>query len=105
MAWRQFTILYEKDDALSRLQKILWQHGPKDAPVTVRQLKPTYVKHSKEPNYRPLLKEVAKSSDFNVIIDAEPENLETIVKQMHEVKLLGDYYNYFFTALVIILIP
>ncbi|XP_074099240.1 glutamate receptor ionotropic, kainate 2 isoform X2 [Cotesia typhae] len=99
MAWRQFTILYEKDDALSRLQKILWQHGPKDAPVTVRQLKPTYVKHSKEPNYRPLLKEVAKSSDFNVIIDAEPENLETIVKQMHEVKLLGDYYNYFFTAL------
>ncbi|CAG5093934.1 Similar to GRIK2: Glutamate receptor ionotropic, partial [Cotesia congregata] len=99
MSWRQFTILYEKDDALSRLQKILWQHGPKDAPVTIRQLKPTYAKHSNEPNYRPLLKEVAKSSDFNVIIDAEPENLETIVKQMHEVKLLRDYYNYFITAL------
>ncbi|CAD6205044.1 GSCOCG00003115001-RA-CDS [Cotesia congregata] len=100
MSWRQFTILYEKDDALSRLQKILWQHGPKDAPVTIRQLKPTYAKHSNEPNYRPLLKEVAKSSDFNVIIDAEPENLETIVKQMHEVKLLRDYYNYFITALL-----
>ncbi|XP_057319643.1 glutamate receptor ionotropic, kainate 2-like [Microplitis mediator] len=99
MSWRQFTILYETDDGLSRLQKLLWKHGPKDSPVTVRQMKPTYEKYSSEPNYRPLLKEVAKSTDFNVIIDADPEHFTTIVKQMHEVKLLRDYYNYFITSL------
>lgn len=38
MAWRSFTIIYENDDGLVRLQEVLKGHGPRDSPITVRQL-------------------------------------------------------------------
>ncbi|XP_034944392.1 glutamate receptor ionotropic, kainate 2-like isoform X2 [Chelonus insularis] len=99
MSWLQYTVVYETDDGLSRLQKALWKHGPTNFPITVRQLKPTYDKSTHEPDYRPLLKEVANSTDFSIIFDVEPENLWSILKQAQEVKLLKDYYNYIITCL------
>lgn len=100
MNWKEFTAIYETDDGLSRLHKLLMKHGPKDLPITVRQLKPSYDIKTNEPNYRPLLKEVANSTSFNVILDVKPENLLIILKQAGEVKLLKDYYNYIITCLV-----
>jgi glutamate receptor, ionotropic, invertebrate len=38
MGWKSFTVLYQRDDALVRLQEVLKDHGPQDAPITVRQL-------------------------------------------------------------------
>ncbi|XP_015112728.1 glutamate receptor ionotropic, kainate 2 [Diachasma alloeum] len=97
--WPQFTVLYETDDGLSRLQKLLEKHGPQDFPVTIRQLNPSYDKLTNEPDYRPLLKEVANSSDFNVILDVTPPNIKKVIQQAHEVKLLQDYYHYLITDL------
>lgn len=38
MAWKTFTIIYENDDGLVRLQEVLKGHSPRDNPITVRQL-------------------------------------------------------------------
>ena len=38
MAWKTFTIIYENDEGLVRLQEVLKVHGPRDNPITVRQL-------------------------------------------------------------------
>lgn len=38
MAWKTFTIVYENDEGLVRLQEVLKVHGPRDNPITVRQL-------------------------------------------------------------------
>lgn len=100
MNWQQYTIIYETDNGLSRLQKALMRHGPNNYPITIRQLKPTYDKYH-QPDYRPLLKEIANSTVYNVIIDIEPGKLLTILKQAEEVKLLRDYYNYIITCLVL----
>ncbi|XP_015124600.1 glutamate receptor ionotropic, kainate 2 [Diachasma alloeum] len=97
--WTQFTVLYETNDGLSRLQKLLENHGPKDFPVTIRQLNPSYDKLTNEPDYRTLLKEVANSSDFNIILDVRPHNIKRIIEQARQVKLLEDYYHYLITDL------
>ncbi|XP_015124611.1 glutamate receptor ionotropic, kainate 2-like [Diachasma alloeum] len=99
MHWTQFTVLYETNDGLSRLQKLLEKHGPKDFPVTIRQLNPSYDKLTNEPDYRPLLKEVANSSDFNIILDVRPHNIKRIIEQAREVKMLQEYWHYLVTDL------
>lgn len=92
MQWRNFVVIYENDDGLSRLQKTLTLKRKKDNPITVRQL-------NKEPNYYSMLKEI-NSLSVNVIIDVEPQNLIRVLKQAKEVKLLSDYSNFIITYLV-----
>jgi ionotropic kainate glutamate receptor 2 len=36
--WRSFTIIYESNEGLVRLQELLKAHGPSEFPITVRQL-------------------------------------------------------------------
>ncbi|XP_063986144.1 glutamate receptor ionotropic, kainate 2-like isoform X2 [Diachasmimorpha longicaudata] len=97
--WTQFTVLYETNDGLSRFQNLLENHGPNDFPVTIRQLNPSYDKLTNEPDYRPLLKEIANSSDFNLIIDVMPDKIKRIIEQAREVKILQEYWHYLFTGL------
>ncbi|XP_063986137.1 glutamate receptor ionotropic, kainate 2-like isoform X2 [Diachasmimorpha longicaudata] len=97
--WTQFTVLYETNDGLSRLQKLLEKHGPKDFPVTIRQLNPIYDKLTNESDYRPLLKEIANSSDFNILLDVSPTNIKRVIDHARQVNLLEEYYHYLITDL------
>lgn len=36
--WRSFTIIYETNEGLVRLQELLKAHGPSEFPIAVRQL-------------------------------------------------------------------
>ncbi|KAF7387255.1 hypothetical protein HZH68_012932 [Vespula germanica] len=36
--WKSFTIIYENNEGLVRLQELLKAHGPSEFPITVRQL-------------------------------------------------------------------
>lgn len=40
MKWKTYTIVYEDDDGLVRLQEVLKNHGPTDEPVTLKRLGP-----------------------------------------------------------------
>lgn len=55
--WKSFTIIYENNDGLVRLQELLKAHGPSKFPITVRQL-------SDSGDYR-LIK---KKNNFNLIL-------------------------------------
>jgi glutamate receptor, ionotropic, invertebrate len=36
--WKTFTIVYETDEGLVRIQELLKAHGPTEFPIAVRQL-------------------------------------------------------------------
>lgn len=40
MHWKTYTIIYENDDGLVRLQEVLKTHKGDDSPVTVKKLQP-----------------------------------------------------------------
>ncbi|XP_034239452.1 glutamate receptor ionotropic, kainate 2-like [Thrips palmi] len=91
MAWKTFTIVYEDDDGLFRLQEVLKAHGPQDSPVTLRRL-------GEGPDYRPLLKEIQNSSETRILLDVSADRLLDIFHQARQVKLMGDYISYLVTS-------
>ncbi|KAF4524939.1 hypothetical protein B566_EDAN013902, partial [Ephemera danica] len=93
MGWRSFTLIYQHDDALIRLQEVLKNHDPSDAPVTVRQLDPNTDDH------RPLLKQILASSESHIILDCDTDKIQEILRQASEVKMLGAYLGYLITSL------
>ncbi|XP_012273732.1 glutamate receptor ionotropic, kainate 2 [Orussus abietinus] len=90
--WRQFTAIYKTQDGLSRIQDALLLHGPQDFPVSILHL-------GDGPDYRHLLKDVASSNKFNIIVDVENPYITDVLRQAREVKLFEDYYNYIITDL------
>ncbi|KAL0124437.1 hypothetical protein PUN28_006343 [Cardiocondyla obscurior] len=94
MKWRNFAAIYENDEGLSRIQKILTLKGDKDIPLThmVQRL-------NKGPDYRSVLKEIRFLSIQNIVIDVEPQNIMKVLYQAKEVKLLTDYSHFVITYL------
>ncbi|KAE8737789.1 hypothetical protein FOCC_FOCC016738, partial [Frankliniella occidentalis] len=99
MAWKTFTIVYEDDEGLFRLQEVLKAHGPSDSPVTLRRLGegPDYRQVTKS---RPLLKEIQNSTETRILLDVSADKLMDIFYQAKQVKLMSDYISYLVTSLV-----
>ena len=76
MDWKSFTIIYENDEGLVRLQEVLKRHGPGDPPITVRQLGPG-------PDYRQV-QSVSVIGGFKV--SAEKPNLIMVFALVPKVK-------------------
>lgn len=71
--------------ALMRLQDILQIVGPEDnTPVMVRKLDDNL-------DFRPLLKEIEKSGETNIIVDCQISNILELFRQANEVKMMEDY--------------
>ncbi|KAJ1521640.1 hypothetical protein ONE63_003287 [Megalurothrips usitatus] len=92
MAWKTFTIIYEDDEGLFRLQEVLKAHGPGDDPITVRRL-------GEDLDYRPLLKEIQNSTETRVILDVAADKLVDLFRQARQVNMMGDYISYLATSL------
>lgn len=76
--WRSFTIIYETNEGLVRLQELLKAHGPSEFPITVRQL-------SDSGDYRPLLKQIKNSAESHIVLG----------KNFHDsLFLMGTFINY-----------
>lgn len=82
--WKSFTIIYEDNNSLMRLQDILQIHNPEDSPVTVRQL-------GDESDYKPLLKEIYYSGESRILLDCSADKVVEILRQAAEVRLLEEY--------------
>lgn len=93
MSWTNYVIIYENDEGLSRVQKILTLERQKDSFVSIRQL-------GEGPDYRSVLKEIQSMKVYNIIIDIDPRKIVDVLSQAKEVKLLADYYNFIITYLV-----
>ncbi|XP_011170993.1 glutamate receptor ionotropic, kainate 2 [Solenopsis invicta] len=92
--WQNFAAIYETNEGLSRLQKVLTIKGDRNNPVThtVRQL-------NEGSDHRSMLKEIRSLGICNVIIDVEPEKIMKVLSQAKEVRLLSDYCYFILTYL------
>lgn len=88
-----FTLIYEHEDSLQRLQDVLQVHGPHDSPVTVRQLERDAVDHQS------LLKEVYLSGETHIVLDCSPAKLAEVLRQAAGVKMMQEYQTYLITAM------
>ncbi|XP_039444808.1 glutamate receptor ionotropic, kainate 2 [Culex pipiens pallens] len=91
-SWKSFTIIYDSDEGLMRLKDVLQIHGPNDNPITVRQI-------DDDPDYRPLLKDIASSGESHIILEVHPDKILEILRQAKEVKMLEEYQSYIITSL------
>lgn len=90
--WKTFTIIYEDDYSLMRLQNILQLHGPRDSPIVLRQL-------SDDGDYKPMLKEIASLGETRIVLDCAIDKVLDVLDQAFVVKMLGEYQSYFITTL------
>ncbi|KAL1131739.1 hypothetical protein AAG570_011352, partial [Ranatra chinensis] len=97
MDWKSYSIIYEDDDALIRLQEVLKAH--KGALTSEGYVPFTVWKLQDNQDYRPLLKEIQMSSETHIVLDCSTENIMTILSQAKEVNMMGDYHSYILTSL------
>ncbi|EZA54440.1 Glutamate receptor, ionotropic kainate, partial [Ooceraea biroi] len=90
--WKSFTIIYDSNDGLVRLQELLKAHGPSEFPITVRQL-------SEGSEYRPLLKQIKNSAESHIVLDCSTERIYDVLKQAQQIGMMSDYHSYLITSL------
>nr|UTN00866.1 ionotropic receptor [Semanotus bifasciatus] len=90
--WKSYTVIYENDDGLLRLQGALNQRNPTDPPVIFRKL-------GEKTSYRSVLKEIKSSAAQHFILDCSVDHILDILREAKELKLLLEYYSYILTNL------
>ncbi|XP_043469345.1 glutamate receptor ionotropic, kainate 2 isoform X3 [Leptopilina heterotoma] len=90
--WKSFTIIYENNEGLVRLQELLKAHGPSEFPITVRQL-------GEGPNYRELLKQIKNSAESHIVLDCSTEKIYDVLKQAQQIGMMTDYHSYLISSL------
>ncbi|XP_063242515.1 glutamate receptor ionotropic, kainate 2 [Bacillus rossius redtenbacheri] len=90
--WKSFTIIYENNEGLVRLQELLKAHGPSELPVAVRQL-------GEGSDYRPLLKQIKNSAESHIVLDCSTERIYDVLKQAQQIGMMSDYHSYLITSL------
>ncbi|KAK9498544.1 hypothetical protein O3M35_003153 [Rhynocoris fuscipes] len=90
--WKSFTIIYESNEGLVRLQELLKAHGPSDFPIAVRQL-------PEGNDYRPLLKQIKNSAESHIVLDCSTDKIYNVLKQAQQIGMMSDYHSYLITSL------
>ncbi|RZF32680.1 hypothetical protein LSTR_LSTR004108 [Laodelphax striatellus] len=90
--WKSFTIIYENNEGLVRLQELLKAHGPSGCPITVRQL-------GEGSDYRPLLKQIKNSAESHIVLDCSTDRIYNVLKQAQQIGMMSDYHSYLITSL------
>lgn len=90
--WKTFTIIYEDDFGLMRMQNIIQMNDPNGSPIMVRQL-------SDDGDYKPMFKEIASHSETHIILDCSIDKITEVLKQAREVKMFGIYQSYIITTI------
>lgn len=90
--WKSFTIIYETNEGLVRLQELLKAHGPSEFPIAVRQL-------SDSGDYRSLLKQIKNSAEAHIVLDCTTEKIYDVMKQAQQIGMMSDYHSFLITSL------
>ncbi|KAI9550316.1 hypothetical protein GHT06_007599 [Daphnia sinensis] len=91
--WKTFTVLYEDEDGLIRLQELLQLSTNPGYKITVRQLPDS-------DDYRPLLKEMKKMGERNIVLDcSQLSRVSEVLQQAQQVSMTTLAQSYFITSL------
>ncbi|KAL5282977.1 hypothetical protein ACFFRR_005765 [Megaselia abdita] len=85
--WKTFTIIYEDNDGIIRIQELLKTFGQTSNSITVRQL-------GDSEDYRPLLKQIKNSAEAHIVLDCSTTKIYEILKQAQQIGLMTDYHSY-----------
>ncbi|XP_064627054.1 glutamate receptor ionotropic, kainate 2-like isoform X3 [Lineus longissimus] len=91
--WPSFTILYENNDGLIRLQGLLNNRSNKRLAITVRKLDPD------SGDFRPVLKEIRDRLETRIIVDCSTKLVKQILREADSQGMMKHYYHYLFTTL------
>lgn len=106
MSWHSFTFVYQTNEALSRIQEALKNHGHHNYPITIRELQPLYkinllaLEKERDNVYESLVKEIKSSQQYSLLLDVENENLSQLLNVMNKMGLMSDYFMCLITNLV-----
>ncbi|XP_050427758.1 glutamate receptor ionotropic, kainate 2-like [Adelges cooleyi] len=99
MDWTSFTLLYQRDEGLLRLQHLIQDYSgstkvsdPQSAALTIIQL-------PEDDDFRPLLKDIKKSLEGHIVLDCDTDVILKVLKQAEEVNLLDEYHSFIITSL------
>lgn len=91
--WEHFTVLYEDNDGLTRVQEVLKASGEKPAQITVRKLEMV------NNDYVTLLKDLKDRGEYRFIIDCKVDKVRRILYAALKVRMISELFHYFFTTL------
>jgi hypothetical protein len=90
--WKSYTILYEDNQGLVRLQELLKSPTQSDVRIQVRQL-------PIDDDFRPLLKDVKKGGEIHIVLDCSTDKIQPFLQQAMQVGMMTAYHNYLITSL------
>ncbi|XP_064628474.1 glutamate receptor ionotropic, kainate 2-like [Lineus longissimus] len=93
MDWRTFTVLYETNDGLIRLQELVNAQQGKNRQITIRKLE------GKNNDYRHIFKEMKKENEYKIILDCSTDMIETVLRQALSVNAMTGDHHYLITSL------
>ncbi|XP_053398088.1 glutamate receptor ionotropic, kainate 2-like [Mercenaria mercenaria] len=91
--WKRFTVIYEDDDGLLRLQEVLKATKGSDHKITVRRLdlfKNTYIT---------MFKDLKEKGEYHIIVDCDVHKVQTLLHEALKVNMLSELYHFHFTTL------
>ncbi|XP_064612115.1 glutamate receptor ionotropic, kainate 2-like isoform X2 [Liolophura sinensis] len=91
--WERFTILYEDNDGLIRLQELFRASQKSSLKITVRKLEAV------NGNYIPILKSLRDKGESRIVVDCHVSKVFQVLKQALQVEMMSQYFHYFFTTL------
>ncbi|KAK3097411.1 hypothetical protein FSP39_009413 [Pinctada imbricata] len=91
--WTTFTVIYEDNDGLIRLQEVLKTSKKENMKVTVRKL-------DRNPdNFIKMFKDIKLKNENRFIIDCHVSKVGTVLHKASQVNVISEYFHYLFTTL------
>lgn len=91
--WTQFTVIYEDNDGLIRLQEVLKVSNLPETKVTVRKI------NDNPESYISLFKDLKERGEYRIIIDCHVSRVGIILEKALQVNAVSEYFHYLFTTL------
>lgn len=92
--WKRFTVIYEDDDGLIRLQEALKATRGPDYKVTIRKLE-TFSQNS----YITMFKDLKDKNEYHIVVDCDVMKVKKLLHEALKVNMLSEYYHFHFTTL------
>lgn len=91
--WSKFTVIYEDNDGLIRLQEVLKLAQGANHKVTVRKL----AQHTS--GYITMFKDLKAKNEYQIVIDCHSSKVKSVLHEALKVNMLSEYYHFHFTTL------
>lgn len=92
--WKTFTVIYEDDDGLIRLQDVLKATRSPDYKVTIRKLDPF-----QQGSYIAMFKDLKDKNEYHIVVDCDIMKVKRLLHEALKVNMLSEYYHFHFTTL------